>query len=106
MRYRLINVIGDSLYISDKIYHEDSIEASKHIHQFKTSDDGVEYYNYNDPGVRSQILHPGVRFSFYIPEPHPLFNASLAGDLSFNKGRGFVVISDIALNQLSSYLNK
>lgn len=95
MRYKLINVVGDNFHVSIDIYHEDSIEASKHIHQFKTSDDGVEYYH--DPGVRASI---------YIPEPHPLFNTSLAGDLSFNKGRGFFVISDIALNQLRSYLNK
>lgn len=102
MRYKLANVVDDNLHISDDIYHEDSIEASKLIHQFKTSDDGVEYYH--DPGVRASI---------YIPEPHPLFNTSVAGDC---KGIDFVDflyisdmisdISDIALNQLRSYLKK
>lgn len=95
MRHKLINVEGDNLYGGSVVYSDDDVEAARYLNHYKASDDGIGYYH-----------HPGVRSSFYIAEIHQLFNASTAGDLSFNKGRGFFVISDIALNQLSSYLNK
>ena len=91
MRYKLINVVGDNFHVGIDIYHEDDIEGSKHIHQFKTSGDGIEYYH-----------HPGVRSSFYISEIHPLFNASTAGFLGYDKYQDYIV-DDITLNQLRGY---
>ena len=96
MRYKLINVEGDNLYGGYSVYQDDDVEAAKHLNHYKASDDGIGYYH-----------HPGVRSSFYISEIHPLFNATTAGSLGYDK---FVdlydkhyIVNDIILKQLRGY---
>ena len=91
MRYKLINAEGDNLYGGRAIYHDDDVEAAKYLNHYEASDDGIVYYD-----------HPGVRSSFYISEIHPLFNASPAGFLGYDKYKNYIV-NDIILNQLRGY---
>ena len=97
MRYKLINVEGDNLYGSRAIYHDDDVEAAKYINPYyEASDDSIVYYH-----------HPGVRSSFYISEIHPLFNASTAGVLGYDKFEKLYdkhyIVNDIILKQLRGY---
>ena len=103
MRYKLINVEGDNLYGGSVVYQDDDVEAAKHLNHYKASDDGIGYYHH--PGVRRR--RSGVRSSFYIAEIHPLFNASTAGSLGYDKFEDLYdkhyIVNDIILKQLRGY---